>query len=351
MTAPPESATLGLAWRARLTSIAMPAGLALVVFAGVLLVFGKNPIKAYVDIFGSTLGSAYGFSETLVKMTPARPHRGGGGDPGPDLADQRGRGGPALHRRDLRDVGRAHLRAFPGVAAAAPHDRARLSRRGALGAHRRPPARQGLGQRDDLHPPHELHRHPVAELRRLRAVEGPRRGQLPADRRVRPGRDPPGARAEPRASGPRPGAAGGRAVRVLRLPHALGPRDARHRRQCRRRPAQRPAGRPLRDRADVHRRRSRRPRRDVRGLRDPGAAPAEPLARLRLHRLPHQLDGRRPSARHPGRGLPARRRHRRRRHPPDDPGDPGVGGEHPDGGHPVRHPGTAPRAGTAPRTR
>ena len=70
MTAPPESATLGIAWRARLTSIATPAGLALVVFAGVLLAFGKNPIKAYVDIFGSTLGSVYGFSETLVKMTP-----------------------------------------------------------------------------------------------------------------------------------------------------------------------------------------------------------------------------------------------------------------------------------------
>jgi ABC-type uncharacterized transport system permease subunit len=40
------------------------------VFAGVLLAFGKNPIKAYVDIFSSTLGSPYGFSETLVKMTP-----------------------------------------------------------------------------------------------------------------------------------------------------------------------------------------------------------------------------------------------------------------------------------------
>ena len=70
MTALPESARPGLAWRARLASVAVPAGLALVVFAGVLLVFGKNPIKAYVDIFGSTLGTAYGLSETLVKMTP-----------------------------------------------------------------------------------------------------------------------------------------------------------------------------------------------------------------------------------------------------------------------------------------
>ena len=44
--------------------------LALAAFALVLLIFGKNPIKAYSDIFGSTLGSGYGLSETLVKMIP-----------------------------------------------------------------------------------------------------------------------------------------------------------------------------------------------------------------------------------------------------------------------------------------
>ncbi|MBI3075801.1 MAG: ABC transporter permease [Deltaproteobacteria bacterium] len=44
--------------------------LALLVFALVLLVFGKNPLRAYVDIFSSTLGSPYGLSETLVKMIP-----------------------------------------------------------------------------------------------------------------------------------------------------------------------------------------------------------------------------------------------------------------------------------------
>ena len=44
--------------------------LALAAFALVLLIFGKNPIKAYSDIFGSTLGSSYGFSEVLVKMIP-----------------------------------------------------------------------------------------------------------------------------------------------------------------------------------------------------------------------------------------------------------------------------------------
>jgi simple sugar transport system permease protein len=45
-------------------------GLALAVFALVLLLFGKNPLRAYVDIFASTLGSPYGLSETLVKMIP-----------------------------------------------------------------------------------------------------------------------------------------------------------------------------------------------------------------------------------------------------------------------------------------
>jgi simple sugar transport system permease protein len=44
--------------------------LAFFVFAILLLAFGKNPIKAYVDIFASTLGSTYGFSEILVKMIP-----------------------------------------------------------------------------------------------------------------------------------------------------------------------------------------------------------------------------------------------------------------------------------------
>src|SRR5713101_4981986 len=73
MASPPElarPAAARRAGRARLASVAGPAGFALVVFAGLLLAFGKNPIKAYVDIFSSTLGSPYGFSETLVKLIP-----------------------------------------------------------------------------------------------------------------------------------------------------------------------------------------------------------------------------------------------------------------------------------------
>ncbi len=48
----------------------MVFGLALVAFAAVLLVAGKNPVKAYLDIFSATLASGYGFSEVLVKMIP-----------------------------------------------------------------------------------------------------------------------------------------------------------------------------------------------------------------------------------------------------------------------------------------
>jgi simple sugar transport system permease protein len=53
-----------------LVRIATTAVLALIVFAIVLLVIGKNPAKAYVDIFSYALGSYYGFSEVLVQMTP-----------------------------------------------------------------------------------------------------------------------------------------------------------------------------------------------------------------------------------------------------------------------------------------
>ncbi len=44
--------------------------LALLLFGFILLVSGKNPIQSYKDIFTSTLGSVYGFSEVLVAMIP-----------------------------------------------------------------------------------------------------------------------------------------------------------------------------------------------------------------------------------------------------------------------------------------
>ncbi len=44
--------------------------LALVLFGGILLLSGKDPIQSYIDIFRSTLGSSYGFSEVIVAMVP-----------------------------------------------------------------------------------------------------------------------------------------------------------------------------------------------------------------------------------------------------------------------------------------
>jgi len=43
---------------------------ALVCFGVVLLLFGKDPLRAYSDIFRQTLGSRYGWSEVLVKLIP-----------------------------------------------------------------------------------------------------------------------------------------------------------------------------------------------------------------------------------------------------------------------------------------
>lgn len=42
----------------------------LLLFGLILIVSGKNPLLAYQDIFRSTLGSSYGFSEVIVTMTP-----------------------------------------------------------------------------------------------------------------------------------------------------------------------------------------------------------------------------------------------------------------------------------------
>jgi ABC-type uncharacterized transport system permease subunit len=44
--------------------------LALFLFGIILLIAGKDPIQSYKEIFSSTLGSAYGFSEVLVAMIP-----------------------------------------------------------------------------------------------------------------------------------------------------------------------------------------------------------------------------------------------------------------------------------------
>src|SRR3990170_360388 len=44
--------------------------LAFLLFGFILLVLGKDPIQSYKDMFTSTLGSVYGFSEVLLAMIP-----------------------------------------------------------------------------------------------------------------------------------------------------------------------------------------------------------------------------------------------------------------------------------------
>lgn len=44
--------------------------LALLLFAGILVITGNNPITSYRDLFEATFGSAYGFSEVIVAMIP-----------------------------------------------------------------------------------------------------------------------------------------------------------------------------------------------------------------------------------------------------------------------------------------
>jgi simple sugar transport system permease protein len=44
--------------------------LALLLFGVILLISGQDPLQSYKEMFSSTLGSAYGFSEVLVAMIP-----------------------------------------------------------------------------------------------------------------------------------------------------------------------------------------------------------------------------------------------------------------------------------------
>lgn len=57
-------------WLATLIRYLLVALLAFFLFGIILLIAGKDPIQSYKEIFSSTLGSAYGFSEVLVAMIP-----------------------------------------------------------------------------------------------------------------------------------------------------------------------------------------------------------------------------------------------------------------------------------------
>ena len=59
-----------LAMRHQLPRAIVVALVALAVFAVVLLVDGKDPLRAYRDTLVYIFGNTYGFSELLVRMTP-----------------------------------------------------------------------------------------------------------------------------------------------------------------------------------------------------------------------------------------------------------------------------------------
>src|SRR5271168_4927902 len=61
---------LSLAFRRRAPRALLIAAIALAAFALVLLIDGKNPIRAYRDTLVYVFGNAYGFSELLVRMSP-----------------------------------------------------------------------------------------------------------------------------------------------------------------------------------------------------------------------------------------------------------------------------------------
>ena len=61
---------IGLAVRRRAPRPLLIAAAALAAFALVLVVDGKDPVRAYRDTLVYVFGNVYGFSELLVRMTP-----------------------------------------------------------------------------------------------------------------------------------------------------------------------------------------------------------------------------------------------------------------------------------------
>lgn len=57
-------------WAIAAARYAIVLAIALLAYAAVLLLAGKNPLQAYSDTFSFTLGSWYGFSEVVVRMIP-----------------------------------------------------------------------------------------------------------------------------------------------------------------------------------------------------------------------------------------------------------------------------------------
>lgn len=59
-----------MGWVKAIARYSFILSIAFLAYGVVLLVSGKDPVKAYIDIVSSALGSTYGFSEVIVRMIP-----------------------------------------------------------------------------------------------------------------------------------------------------------------------------------------------------------------------------------------------------------------------------------------
>ena len=156
------------------------------VFARVLLVFGKNPLTGLRRHLREHARQRVRVVRDARQDDPADPHRARRRRPGAHLAHQRRRRGPALHRRARATWVAHHLAGAARAGCSCPSwPRSALVGRRSLGRRRGLLRARGWVERDDLDAAPELRRDPARELPRVRAVEGSGGRQLPADRRVR----------------------------------------------------------------------------------------------------------------------------------------------------------------------
>ena len=234
-----------------------------------------------------------------------------------------------------RDRRRFELPASAFVVVVAADDRARIRRRSALGVGTRADARRQTRQRNHFDTAAQLCRAADRQLLHLRSMAKRRKRRLSAVASLCGG----GAAAELRRHPHSPRilvrSSLSRDLRRGDDPHALGPRDASDRGQCRSEPAPRHSRFADRDRRDDAGGRNGGRGRDGRGFRDPGAAGRVFVAGLRLHWLSRRLARGWRRDRHRRDGVPVRSRQLCWRHPADHPGDALRRHQSPDGVGPV----------------